>query len=325
VGVWVLRPPGLFDPISSQPLAALTPEAVIGSNATKALNLKAALQSLVLLHNGATPAAADVGGSGARVLPLKPGKKIAVLGPHAMAQRSLIQTDTIAVCDVNGNFDCLTTPFEAISQLNKGGETVTARGCDSVNASTAGFAEALALARTADTIVFAGGIRSCGGTQPGEADGHPAAPDPDYSKCHSYHTTYVNGDQHLEAEAHDRRSIDLPWAQHALLAELFKLKKPVVLVLLNGGAVAIEEEMKAAKAGLPMAVVEVSLPTPTAYLPVNVTRDTLSTWCAVVARRRFTRGRVAQRRSRLAFSAWRTALAACHTPSMIKSGSIGRR
>ena len=53
--------------------------------------------------------------------------------------------------------------------------------------------------------------------------------------------TYVNGDQHLEAEGHDRRSIDLPEAQHALLAELFKLKKPVVLVLINGGAVAVKD------------------------------------------------------------------------------------
>ena len=54
------------------------------------------------------------------------------------------------------------------------------RGCDSVNASTAGFAEALDVAGKADVIVAAMGIRSCGGSLPGETSGQPAKPDPDY-------------------------------------------------------------------------------------------------------------------------------------------------
>ena len=49
----------------------------------QALNLRAAMQSMVLLYNNAAGAAP--------VLPLKPGKHIAVIGPHAKAQRSLIQ------------------------------------------------------------------------------------------------------------------------------------------------------------------------------------------------------------------------------------------
>jgi hypothetical protein len=241
--------------LAQQPLAKLMPEEVLGSAATKALNLKGALQSLVLLHNGANPK------TKAPVLPLKPGQSIAVIGPHAQAQRSLIQTDTQAVCDINGNFDCLVTPFAAISKLNSGGVTHTARGCDSVNASTTGFSEAIAVAKLADVIVFAGGIRSCGGSQPGLTPGRPPPlPDPDYSSCHGYHTTYIDGDQHLEAEAHDRRSIDLPAAQHQLLDKLFQLQKPIVIVLLNGGAVAIAEEMAAAKAGAPLAVVDAFYP-----------------------------------------------------------------
>ena len=240
-----------------QPLAKLMPKDIIGSAATKALNLKAALQSMVLLHNGDDPSRPTK----SAVLPLEPGRHIAVIGPHAKAQRSLIQIDTQAVCDVDGNYDCLVTPFDAIRLHNAGGVTHTARGCDSVNGSTAGFEEALALAQEADVIVFAGGIRSCGGSQPGLTPGKaPPAPDPDYSRCNSYHTTYVDGDQHLEAEAHDRRSIDLPDAQHQLLAALLKLKKPLVIVLLNGGAVAIEEEMAAARAGAPLAVVDAFYP-----------------------------------------------------------------
>jgi beta-glucosidase-like glycosyl hydrolase len=85
---------GLFDPIDSQPLARLTPEHTIATPETKALNLKAAQQSLVLLHN-------------AEVLPLRRGQTIAVIGPHAQAQRSLIQVDTVAVCETNGDFSCL--------------------------------------------------------------------------------------------------------------------------------------------------------------------------------------------------------------------------
>lgn len=231
------------------------PEDILGSAATKALNLKGALQSLVLLHNGVNSK------TKAPVLPLKRGQNIAVVGPHAQAQRSLIQVDTQAVCDKNGNFDCLITPFDAIRKLNVGGVTQTARGCDSVNASTEGFDEAIAIAEHADVIVFAGGIRSCGGSQPGLTPGNPPpVPDPDFSTCHGYHTTYVDGDQHLEAEAHDRRSIDLPWAQHQLLDKLLKLQKPIVIVLLNGGAVAIAEEMAAAEAGAPLAVIEAFYP-----------------------------------------------------------------
>ena len=44
------------------------------------------------------------------------------------------------------------------------------------------------------------------------------------------------------------------------MAKLLKLKKPIVMILLNGGAVAIEEEMAAAKAGAPLAVVEAFYP-----------------------------------------------------------------
>ena len=147
-------------------------------------------RAAVLLYNG--------GGGDKPVLPLKAGGKIAVVGPHAKAQRSLIQVDTEAVCDVQGNFGCLETLLDAITRLNVGGTTTTARGCDSVNGSTAMFGEAMEVAKEADIIVAAMWIRSCGGAEPGETvDGTPTVPDPDFSRCHGYHTTFINGDQHL--------------------------------------------------------------------------------------------------------------------------------
>ena len=53
--------------------------------------------------------------------------------------------------------------------------------------------------------------------------------------------------RYLELEAHDRTTIDLPPIQHQLAAEILAVGKPTVLVLINGGAVAIDAE--AAHAG----------------------------------------------------------------------------
>jgi hypothetical protein len=49
-------------------------------------------------------------------------------------------------------------------------------------------------------------------------------------------------DENVEAESHDRTSIDLPYIQHKLIDLVLTAKKPTVLVLLNGGMVAIEQE-----------------------------------------------------------------------------------
>lgn len=50
-------------------------------------------------------------------------------------------------------------------------------------------------------------------------------------------------DETIEAEGHDRSSIDLPYIQHKLIKLIMELNKPTVLVLLNGGMVAIEQEI----------------------------------------------------------------------------------
>jgi hypothetical protein len=53
------------------------------------------------------------------------------------------------------------------------------------------------------------------------------------------------GDAHVECETHDRWSIDLPSTQRELATAVIALGKPTVIVLLNGGAVAVEQELKA--------------------------------------------------------------------------------
>jgi len=49
-------------------------------------------------------------------------------------------------------------------------------------------------------------------------------------------------DQAIEGESHDRTDIDLPANQHELIGQLAALGKPIVLLLFNGGMVAVEAE-----------------------------------------------------------------------------------
>ena len=68
---------GQFDPLNIQPYTQIGAD-VINSTAHQAINLDAALQSIVLLKNNG-------------ILPLKPGLKLAVVGPHAFSQRDLLE------------------------------------------------------------------------------------------------------------------------------------------------------------------------------------------------------------------------------------------
>ena len=45
---------------------------------------------------------------------------------------------------------------------------------------------------------------------------------------------------HVAGETHDRRSIDLPAAQRTLATAILRMGKPVVIVLINGGSIALE-------------------------------------------------------------------------------------
>jgi beta-glucosidase-like glycosyl hydrolase len=74
-----------FDPLESQPWAAITPEQV-GSSESHRLAKEAALQGMVLLRNDRA------------ALPLRVGKVTAVLGPLANATLALASRYYDAVC-----------------------------------------------------------------------------------------------------------------------------------------------------------------------------------------------------------------------------------
>ena len=191
---------GLFDPIEDQPLWKLGAKD-IGTAAAKALNLRAAEESLVLLRNPK------------RVLPLTAGLKIAVLGPHGNATRDLIQVDTGSIC-ADGKMDCVPSPFARIGALNNaaGGSTTYAQGCNLIGTSATDpqIGPALELAKAADVVVLGLGIGSCGSweMEHNEADAEKVDGDEPWSPgSHSVSCAWLKGGEFLEAEGHDRKSI----------------------------------------------------------------------------------------------------------------------
>ena len=102
----------------------------------------------------------------------------------------------------------------ALQAANTGGSVTYTQGCEISKNDTSGFPAALAAAAAADVVVLALGI-----------------------------------DGSVEGESHDRTSIDLPGAQHALAAAVAAVGKPTALFVLHGGAVDLTAERDAAGIG----------------------------------------------------------------------------
>lgn len=158
-----------------------------------------ACRSMVLLKNEG------------QILPLKPGKQLAVIGPLAEAKADLLGT----WCGL-GEGRRVTSVLESIRKANGAGKVLYAKGCDVASQDRSGLAAALKAARRADLVVLVAGE---------SAD--------------------------MSGESASRTSINLPGVQTELLRELKKTGKPVVMVLLNGRPLALEEE-----AGLADALLE---------------------------------------------------------------------
>lgn len=143
-------------------------------------------------------------------LPLKPETRLAVIGPLAKAQRDLLGS-----WKAEGAWDEVETIFDAIHRVNRGGQVEFAQGCDISSSGRTGFPAAIAAASRADMVVLV-----------------------------------VGESWNMTGEAACRTSISLPGVQTDLLREVKKAGKPVVLVLLNGRPLALEEESALADAVL---------------------------------------------------------------------------
>jgi beta-glucosidase len=149
-----------------------------------------ACDSLVLLKNES------------RTLPLKPGSKIAVIGPLADSQRDLLGS-----WKAEGRHEGVETVLSSIKRNNTGGETMYSRGCDIASPDRSGFEPAVAAASRADVVIL-----------------------------------LLGESWDMTGEACCRTSINLPGVQTELLRQVSKTGKPLILLLMNGRPLALEEE-----------------------------------------------------------------------------------
>jgi beta-D-xylosidase 4 len=188
---------GLFDqPKSKGPFADLG-IGEIDSLKHQSLALEAAEQSIVLLQNHASS-------GNQSTLPLSPGQRIAVIGPHSNASTAFLGNYHGWRCPSGNDEECMTTPFAAIAERNTGGTTVSALGCK-IDGIFENIAEAVEVAKSADTIVLLVGL-----------------------------------DNSQEEEGLDRIHTTLPGHQQQLVQAILAIGNPqTVLVLVNGGALSL--------------------------------------------------------------------------------------
>ncbi len=142
------------------------------------------------------------------MLPLKPGAHIAVIGPLADSH-----SDLLGSWNGDGDPRAAQSFLDAFRINNAGGTVSFAKGCDVLSKDTSEFKAALNAARHADAVVMVLGESAdmCG-------------------------------------EASSRASINLPGVQTELVRQIAQTGKPLVLVLMNGRPLALEEESSLANA-----------------------------------------------------------------------------
>jgi beta-glucosidase len=178
------------------------------------------------------------------VLPLRPGVGVAVIGPLAEAREDLLGS-----WRADGDAAKVRDVLTSLRELNASGHVHFARGCDIDSERRDGFAAAIKAAKKSDVVIIL----------LGESAG-------------------------MSGEAASRTSISLPGVQRELLRELHKTGKPIVLVLINGRPLALEEETRLADAvleawqpgtmgGQAVADVLFGRKNPSGKLPVTFPRD----------------------------------------------------
>jgi beta-glucosidase len=191
---------GMFDPPEQVPYSQI-PFSVVDSPKHREMALEVARQSLVLLKNQAN------------LLPLDKNKlnSIAVIGPNA--------DETLVLA---GNY--MGTPAEPISVLAgiravvaPATEVNYARGSAIVGDSEQGFAAAIAAAKKSQVAVLVVGLSQQLEGEQGQQEGNPPG----------------------VLSLGDRINLDLPLIQEKLIQAIYETGTPVVVVLINGSALAI--------------------------------------------------------------------------------------
>jgi beta-glucosidase len=142
------------------------------------------------------------------VLPLSSGKKIAVIGPLANAKRDYLSWGMI-----EGKWEDMESLKEAIERMNIPGKTLYAKGCEVNDDDRSGFDKAVKIAKQCDVVVM----------MLGES----------WEMC---------------GEACSRSKLGFPGVQGDLLRAVSETGTPVVIVIMGGRPLALEEESKLAQA-----------------------------------------------------------------------------
>ena len=195
---------GMFDPPEEVPYAQIPIERN-DSPEHRALALKAALESMVLLQNkgGLLPLEKSLG-------------TIAVIGPNA-------DDEVVLLGNYFGTPSRVVTPLAGIrARAPSTTAVVYTKGCGIVKNSNAqedenSFREAIDLAREADLVIYVAGLSQSLEGEENQQEG--VAPG-------------------KKSEA-DRNDLELPGVQERLLIALHATGTPLILVLLNGSPVAV--------------------------------------------------------------------------------------
>lgn len=190
---------GMFDDVDKQPYTKLSMNE-LESKEHRDMAEKMARESIVLLKNNG-------------ILPLSKNiKRIAVLGPNADNKETLLG-------NYNGFSSYTITPLQSILSEFKG-DVVYAKGTDYVKYDSVKEQEALQAARSADVVIFVGGISP---TLEGEQG--------------------LNYGESIEGfSGGDRTAIELPAVQTALMKKIKELGVPLIFVSMSGSALGFEWE-----------------------------------------------------------------------------------
>jgi len=200
---------GLFDPFETQPYYG--PE-IVGSSEHHQLSYEASLQGLTLLSNKAVVT------GGPTALPLKRGRKIAVIGGNAQTKTlmaggtggGLLSAEVVCKNATSAtDWWCIQSPFDAIQEANGNPDLTSVNDQPPISGtpSKADVENATRVAQAADAVVFV-----------------------------------IGGDWGVEHEGMDRASIDLPGSQTDVVSTItasLKAGVPVVTVLVHGGSMDI--------------------------------------------------------------------------------------
>jgi beta-glucosidase len=143
-------------------------------------------------------------------------KNLAIIGPNA-------NDEEILLGNYNGTPKHIVTPLEGIKNAFKQTNVIYAKGCNVIDTPNYNhkkdFDEAISAAAKADVILFVGGI----------------SPRLEGEELKVKVPGFLGG---------DKTDLNLPAIQTQLLKELKKLGKPIVLILLNGSALAVNWEQE---------------------------------------------------------------------------------